>query len=145
MASTGRPAANADSRRDRAPRGRGADGCLSARRRFLSSIPALATAAGFVLIAAAPVSAAPSAEELKRGEDLLITYCGSCHATGRTGDSRRPDAPAFRTLGQRYPIDSLEESLGEGIMAGHPDMPEMSFEGDEVGAIVDYLKSIQVR
>lgn len=105
----------------------------------------MAIAAGFVLIAAIPVSAAPSAEELKRGEDLLITYCGSCHATGRTGNSRRPDAPVFRTLGKRYPIESLEESLGEGIMAGHPDMPELSFNGDDVGAIVDYLKSIQVR
>lgn len=105
----------------------------------------LAVGAGFVLAAAVPVSAAPSAEELKRGEDLLITYCGSCHATGRTGNSRRADAPAFRTLGKRYPIDSLEESLGEGIVAGHPDMPEVSFDGDDVGAIVDYLKSIQVR
>lgn len=143
MASTGRPAANADSRRDREPRDRGADGCLSARRRALSQISALAV--GFILTAAVPVSAAPTAEELKRGEDLLITYCGACHATGRTGASRRPDAPAFRTLGKRYPIDSLEESLGEGIMAGHPDMPEMSFDGDDVGAIVDYLKSIQVR
>ncbi|WP_245416909.1 c-type cytochrome [Undibacter mobilis] len=101
--------------------------------------------AGLVLIAGGPVSAAPDAEQLKRGEDLLITYCGSCHAIGRTGDSRRPDAPPFRTLGKRYPIDSLEESLGEGIMSGHPDMPELSFDGDDVGAIVDYLKSIQVR
>lgn len=144
MASPGRPAANVDTRRDRGSRGRGADGCLSARR-VLSTITGLAVAAGFVLIAAVPVSAAPTAEELKRGEDLLITYCGSCHATGRTGNSRRPDAPVFRTLGKRYPIESLEESLGEGIMAGHPDMPEMSFDGDDVGAIVDYLKSIQVR
>ena len=103
--------------------------------------------AAFALISAAagPAKAAPSAEDLKYGEDLLITHCGSCHATGRADASRRPDAPAFRLLGRRYPIDSLEESLGEGIMSGHPDMPEISFGADDVGAIIDYLKSIQVR
>jgi len=98
---------------------------------------------GLALMSAA--AAAPSAEDLKYGEDLLITHCGSCHATGRTDASRRADAPPFRVLGQRYPIDSLEESLGEGIMSGHPDMPEISFGADDVGAIVDYLKSIQTR
>jgi hypothetical protein len=48
-------------------------------------------------------------------------------------------------LGQRYPIESLEEALAEGIMTGHPDMPEFSFDADDVGAIIDYLKSIQAR
>ena len=48
-------------------------------------------------------------------------------------------------LGQRYPVESLEEALGEGILSGHPDMPEFQFDADEVGAIIDYLKSIQQR
>ncbi|MBS0536951.1 MAG: c-type cytochrome [Proteobacteria bacterium] len=101
---------------------------------FIIGLPALAAAQG-----------APGAVDLKRGEELLAKNCGQCHAVGRTGDSPRPDAPAFRVLGQRYPIDSLEESLGEGIMSGHPDMPEISFESDDVGAIIDYLKSIQAK
>ncbi|KQZ01721.1 hypothetical protein ASD45_13310 [Pseudolabrys sp. Root1462] len=95
--------------------------------------------------AAASAQDAPAAPDLKRGEELLTKSCGQCHAVGRTGASPRPDAPAFRVLGQRYPIDSLEESLGEGIMSGHPDMPEISFESDDVGAIIDYLNSIQVK
>jgi mono/diheme cytochrome c family protein len=37
----------------------------------------------------------------------------------------------------------LEEALGEGIMSGHPDMPEFKFDAKDVGAIVSYLKSIQ--
>lgn len=82
---------------------------------------------------------------LKRGEDLLQTNCARCHAIGRTGASPNKDAPAFRTLGQRYPIDSLEEALGEGILSGHPDMPEMSFDADQVGDIIAYLNSIQQR
>jgi cytochrome c len=88
--------------------------------------------------------AAPSgAQDIKQGETLLTRDCGRCHAVGKAGNSPRPDAPQFRTLGQRYPIDSLEEALGEGIMSGHPDMPEFKFEADEVGAIIAYLKSIQ--
>ena len=85
------------------------------------------------------------AQSLKRGEELLTRSCGSCHAVGRSGESPTKDAPPFRTLGQRYPIDSLEEALGEGIMSGHPDMPEFSFDARDVGAIIAYLKSIQQR
>jgi len=86
---------------------------------------------------------AEDAAVLKRGETLLATECSRCHATGRTGESRHPQAPLFRTLAKRYPIESLEEALGEGFISGHPDMPEFKFEGDDVGAIVAYLKSIQ--
>src|ERR1019366_500027 len=85
-----------------------------------------------------------AAEDLKRGEMLLARDCGSCHSVG-SGDSPAKDAPAFRTLGQRYPVESLEEALGEGFMSGHPDMPEFKFDADDVGAIIAYLKSIQQR
>jgi cytochrome c len=85
-----------------------------------------------------------AAEDLKRGEALLTRDCGSCHAVGR-GDGPDKNAPAFRTLGQRYPVESLEEALGEGFMSGHPDMPEFKFDADDVGAIIAYLKSIQQR
>jgi cytochrome c len=86
-----------------------------------------------------------AAQSLKRGEELLARSCASCHAVGRSGESPTKDAPPFRTLGQRYPIDSLEEALGEGIMSGHPDMPEFSFDARDVGAIIAYLKFIQQR
>jgi cytochrome c len=83
--------------------------------------------------------------DLKLGAELLQKNCAACHAVGPTGASPHKDAPAFRTLGQRYPVDSLEEALGEGILSGHPDMPEFSFDADEVGAIIAYLQSIQQR
>jgi cytochrome c len=63
----------------------------------------------------------------------------------RTRYSAHPQAPLFRTLGKRCPIEALEEALGEGIISGHPDMPEFKFESNDVGAIVAYLKSIQER
>jgi mono/diheme cytochrome c family protein len=97
-------------------------------------------AAAIALLAAVAPAAA---QDVKEGETLLARDCGRCHATGRAGDSPRKDAPVFRTLGKRYPIESLEEALGEGIMSGHPDMPEFKFDADDVGAIIAYLKSIQ--
>jgi cytochrome c len=101
-----------------------------------------ASLAALLLLALAPAAAA---QDAKHGEALLARDCGGCHAVGKTGDSPRKEAPAFRTLGQRYPVESLEEALGEGIMSGHPDMPEFKFDADDVGAIIAYLKSIQQR
>lgn len=103
-------------------------------------IPSLLLAAGLL---AAAIRTATAADDPKRGEALLAKSCGSCHAVGLTGESPHKFAPAFRTLGQRYPVEALEEALGEGIMSGHPDMPEFTFDADDVGAIIAYLKSIQ--
>ena len=108
----------------------------------LSAAKALSSATLVWIVAVLPAGAA---SDIKQGEALLTRDCSRCHAVGRTGDSPRSDAPAFRTLGTRYPIESLEEALGEGIMSGHPDMPEFNFDADQVGAIIDYLKSIQKR
>jgi cytochrome c len=100
----------------------------------------MSAVAAMVIAATAP---AANAQNLRRGEELLKRNCASCHAVGRNGDSPQGSAPPFRILAQRYPIDSLEEALGEGIMSGHPDMPEFSFDAGDVGAIIAYLKSIQ--
>jgi mono/diheme cytochrome c family protein len=81
----------------------------------------------------------------KRGESLLTKDCARCHAVGRAGTSGHPQAPPFRTLGTKYPVESLEEALAEGIISGHPDMPEFQFDAEDVGAIIAYLKSIQER
>jgi cytochrome c len=110
------------------------------------SKPAAVFAAACALEALARIAyAAPAEDEqqIKHGAQLLQQNCGPCHAIGKTGDSPRKEAPPFRALGQQYPIESLEESLGEGIMSGHPDMPEFSFNADDVGAIIAYLSSIQ--
>jgi mono/diheme cytochrome c family protein len=92
------------------------------------------------------LTTAAAAEDMttqQRGEALVTRNCSRCHAIGSVGESRHPQAPLFRTLAKRYPIEFLEEALGEGIISGHPDMPEFRFSGMDVGAIVIYLKSIQ--
>ncbi len=94
---------------------------------------------------AAAMQPATAADDLKLGETLLARHCGACHAVGKSGDNPQKDAPALRTLSSRYPVEALEEALGEGFMSGHPDMPEFKFDADDVGAIIAYLKSIQQR
>jgi mono/diheme cytochrome c family protein len=86
-----------------------------------------------------PALAAQTGSTERRGEALLTTNCARCHAVGRSGVSPHPQAPPFRTLSRRFKIEGLAEALAEGIVTGHPDMPEFVFEADEVGAIIKYL------
>jgi cytochrome c len=81
--------------------------------------------------------------EAQKGFALLRANCARCHAIGKTGNSPLKAAPPFRTLHTRYPVESLEESLGEGIITGHPAMPEFHFDPDQVGDIIAYLKSLE--
>lgn len=95
--------------------------------------------------AAAPAFAQQSRERLRiqRGEALVRQHCSLCHAVGRDDASRYPNAPLFRELGKRYPVDVLEEALAEGFTSGHPAMPEFVFSAERSAAIVAYLMSIQ--
>lgn len=79
------------------------------------------------------------------GRLLVELNCSPCHAIGVEGDSPHPDAPPFRTLGQRYPIDALEEAFVEGIETGHPDMPSFVATPDQIADIIGYIESIQVK
>ena len=110
---------------------------------LICTIAAIAIAA--LLASAGRPNAQDAAAFRARGEVLLTKNCARCHAIGRTGTSSHAEAPLFRTLSKKYPIESLAESLAEGLFTGHPDMPEFKFEADEVGAILDYLTSIQDR
>jgi mono/diheme cytochrome c family protein len=79
------------------------------------------------------------------GRQIAETRCATCHAIGEGGASRMPEAPPFRTLSERYPVTALEEAFAEGILVGHPAMPEFRFEPHEIDAIIAYLQSVQTR
>jgi cytochrome c len=91
--------------------------------------------------------AAPAADEdaAAKGLAILQKNCARCHALGLTGASSHPQAPPFRVVVERYPVEDLEESLAEGIVSGHPDMPEFTFEADEINSIVTYLNSLKAK
>lgn len=97
----------------------------------------------FVVLIAATASAPATADNLtNRGKALVEGNCARCHATGKTGKSSHPDAPAFRSLSQRYPLYALEEALAEGISTGHPDMPEFTATPAQISAIIAYIGSL---
>src|SRR6516225_6646842 len=88
-------------------------------------------------------SSAVEKDLTNKGEALVKENCSRCHAIGKEGNSPHPEAPPFRTLSSHYPIEDLSESLAEGIVSGHPDMPIFVFSAADVEAIIDYLNSIQ--
>lgn len=77
------------------------------------------------------------------GLEIVSAGCSRCHAIGPTGDSPLRQAPPFRTLHTRYPVESLEESLAEGTISGHPATPEFQFSPEQVADIIAYLKSLE--
>ncbi|MGB3390686.1 MAG: cytochrome c [Pseudaminobacter sp.] len=100
----------------------------------------------FLLVAATLFVVSPVAanddRQLGYGGDVVEENCSRCHAVTMTDRSFHPDAPAFRSLSRRYPIEALEEALAEGISTGHPDMPEFVATPEQIGAIIAYIKSL---
>jgi len=96
-----------------------------------------------LLLLGAPLAWAVEKDLTAKGEVLVRENCSRCHAIGTEGDSPHRDAPPFRTLSSKYPVEDLAESLAEGIVSGHPDMPIFVFSPHDVEAIIEYLQSIQ--
>lgn len=97
------------------------------------------------LHAAAPNASAPPTASAAEGRRLAEIHCARCHAIGTTGQSRHPLSPPFRTFSRHYPVNALEEAFAEGILVGHPDMPQFQFEPAQIDDLVAYLNSIQER
>ena len=101
-------------------------------------------AAQLILFSVSPLGAASDqATDERKGRTIVQMNCATCHATGRQGDSPMAKAPPFRDLHKRYPVENLQEALGEGIATGHSTMPEFKFEPKQVDEIIDYLKTLE--
>jgi cytochrome c len=79
----------------------------------------------------------------QRGLVFVRTHCAKCHSVDRVGQSPLPVAPPFRRLHERYPVETLQESLAEGIVTGHPSMPEFQLDPGQIGDVIAYLKSLE--
>ena len=77
-----------------------------------------------------------------KGRAILEANCHRCHAIGMDDSSHHEEAPPFRVVVTRYPPGNLAEALAEGIVSGHPDMPEFVFQPDEIEAILTYLGTL---
>lgn len=80
---------------------------------------------------------------VEKGRAIVQQNCARCHAIGTTGESTHPKAPPFRIVVKRYPVEDLAEALAEGIVSGHPAMPEFVFQPPQISAILAYLDSLK--
>lgn len=96
-----------------------------------------------LLLTIAPGLALAQSPAVQRGQVFVRTNCAHCHAIDRYSPSPLRDAPPFRTLHLRYPVESLEESLAEGIVTGHPSMPQFQLDPGQIGDVIAYLKSLE--
>ena len=101
---------------------------------------AAASAVVATVMATSPAAAADTPRE--RGRSIAEAKCARCHAIGTKGESPVAPAPPFRVLHQRYPIENLAEALAEGIVVGHPMMPEFRFDPPEIDALLTYIESL---
>jgi cytochrome c len=99
----------------------------------------------FILVAGLVLLAVPQASAglVEKGRALLEANCARCHATGKEGASPLAQAPPFREVVKRYEPETLAEALAEGIVTGHPDMPEFQFSPEQIGTIIAYLDSLK--
>ncbi len=88
-------------------------------------------------------AAEPLSPSAQRGKTFVQANCTQCHAVGIAGESPLALAPPFRMLHQRYPVESLQEALAEGIVTGHPTMPEFRLEPDQIAGVIAYLKTLE--
>src|SRR5688500_16888032 len=101
-------------------------------------------AAIFVGIVSVGAAAAQTAgDQSIAGRAYAERSCASCHAVGPAGRSPLKAAPPFRELMARYPAENLEEALAEGIVVGHPAMPNFKLEQPERGDLIAYLRTLQ--
>jgi len=110
-------------------------GDLSAMLR-LALRPALLT-----LSLITPALAVSPAEQ--RGQTFALNNCARCHSIDRVTQSPLKIAPPFRTLHLRYPIETLAEAFAEGIVTGHPTMPEFQLDPDQIHDLLSYLKTLE--
>ena len=100
----------------------------------------LAALAACMLSATQADAQTPAAQ---RGLNFVRTRCAQCHAIDKVSPSPLRDAPPFRTLHLKYPVESLQEAFAEGIQTGHPTMPVFRLELDQISDVMAFLKTLE--
>ncbi len=103
---------------------------------------------GFVVVATLLLSLpgpvlAEETSPVAKGREIVTKLCARCHSITREGKSPFVEAPPFRTFVTKWPLESLEEALAEGIVVGHPAMPEFMFGPEDIQSILSYLGSLK--
>ncbi|MBX9645740.1 MAG: cytochrome c [Xanthobacteraceae bacterium] len=87
--------------------------------------------------------AAAASPDQQRGKTFALNNCARCHSIDKVTQSPLKIAPPFRTLHKRYPIETIAEALAEGIVTGHPSMPQFQLDPDQIHDLLSYLKTLE--
>ena len=99
---------------------------------------------GSILVSSTCPLLAALSPSAQRGLALARVNCARCHSIDKVSESPLRLAPPFRTLHERYPVESLEEPLAEGLMTGHSahsSEPEFRFEPDQIFDLISSFSS----
>ena len=94
-------------------------------------------------LALSGVAAAQTSPSEQRGQTFVRANCSNCHATDRVSASPLKIAPPLRELHLRFPVESLQEALVEGIRTGHANMPEFQLDPGQASDVIAYLKTLE--
>ncbi|MGL5117159.1 MAG: c-type cytochrome [Beijerinckiaceae bacterium] len=104
---------------------------------------ALATCAAAVVLLIGAFHAGAFADATS-GRIFVQANCSRCHNVGN-GISPLAKVPNFATLSRRYRPSDLEEAFAEGIVTGHPGMPEFTLTPRQIDDLVAYLRRLRAR
>ena len=93
------------------------------------------------LLVAAPASARDPLAS--RGLVFAHETCARCHTVGFRGASPMREAPPFRTLAVRFPVDDLADILVEGVGRRHPAMPDFRLDPSDAADLTAYLHTFR--
>ena len=123
-----------------------AEGSEELLKSCLAGVNLSALASATVLCLSVLLTSGPSLSQEARAQRGLLfvqTNCASCHAVRRTDVSPLTIAPPFRDLHRRYPVADLEESFSEGIVTGHPTMPQFKLDAAQIADVIAYLHTLE--
>jgi mono/diheme cytochrome c family protein len=109
----------------------------------MKRLPLPGFARGLTLALALDAAAYAQSPAVQRGTVFTRTHCAHCHSIDRVTPSPLSIAPPFRDLHKRYAVESLQEALAEGILTGHPSMPEFRLDPGQIGDVIAFLKSLE--
>lgn len=107
---------------------------------YARSLRILGGVVGLALLCLPAAAQSPAAQ---RGFTFARLHCAKCHAIDKVSPSPLKAAPPFRDLHRRYPVESLEEALAEGIVTGHPSMPEFRLDPGQISDLIAFLKTLE--
>ena len=105
----------------------------------------LPIAAAVVFFITPTITLATDANEIKAGKKLAEKLCSKCHAVTPGRKSPMAKAPTFKAIANRYSVWSLQEALAEGIVTGHPGMPQFIFGPTEIDDLLGYWDTMTVK